>query len=144
MNVEALDRSLPLVLLTPPSRVGQMKLLIVEDNSDMRDLLGLIVEQFGYVPVLASHGKDGLEKAISEKPDLIIMDMMMPIMDGWQAARALRANPETKNIPILATTALVGPNKVKTFLEAGCDGYILKPFSVMKLQRKIAELISCN
>ena len=69
------------------------------------------------------------------------MDMLMPVMDGWEAARALRANPETKNIPILATTALFGANKVKTFLEAGCDGYIVKPFTVMELRRKIAELL---
>ena len=118
-----------------------MKVLIVEDNESLRDLLGRILVHLDYLPLLASHGKDGLEKAIADKPDLILMDMLMPVMDGWEAARALRANPETKNIPILATTALFGANKVKTFLEAGCDGYIVKPFTIMELRRKIAELL---
>ena len=93
-----------------------MKLLIVEDNEDLRNILARILEHLDYLPVLASHGKDGLEKAIAEKPDLILMDMRMSVMDGWEAARALRANPETKNIPILATTALFGPLEVKTCL----------------------------
>ena len=119
-----------------------MKVLIVEDNESLQNLLARILEHLDYLPVLASHGKDGLEKAIAEKPDLILMDMQMPVMDGWEAARALRANPETKDIPILATTVLFRPNEVKTFLEAGCNGYIVKPFTVMKLQRKIAELLA--
>ena len=85
-----------------------MKVLIVEDNEDLRDLLARILVCLDYLPMLASHGKDGLEKAIAEKPDLILMDMQMPVMDGWEATRALRANPETKKIPILATTVLFG------------------------------------
>ena len=117
-----------------------MKVLIVEDNESLRDLLARILERLDCLPVLASHGKDGLQKAIAEQPDLILMDMLMPVMDGWEAARALRANPETRNIPILATTALFASYEVKTFLEAGCDGYLVKPFTVMELRRKIAEL----
>ena len=116
-----------------------MKVLIVEDNEDLRDLLARILVCLDYLPMLASHGKDGLEKAIAEKPDLILMDMQMPVMDGWEATRALRANPETKKIPILATTVLFGPLEVKRCLEAGCDGYIVKPFTVMELRCKIAE-----
>jgi CheY-like chemotaxis protein len=69
-----------------------MKILIVEDNPDMRDLLALGVQLTGHIPIVASHGKEGVEKANAEKPDLILMDMMMPVMDGWQAARALRAS----------------------------------------------------
>jgi CheY-like chemotaxis protein len=118
-----------------------MKILIVEDNEDMRNLLALIVERTGYLPIIASHGKDGLEKAIAEKPNLILMDMMMPEMDGWEATRALRANSDTKNIPILATTALFRPHQLKHCLEAGCNGFIVKPFTAIKLQRKIAELL---
>ena len=118
-----------------------MKVLIVEDNESLQNLLARILEHLDYLPVLASNGKDGLEKAIAEKPDLILMDMLMPVMDGWQAARALRANPETRNIPILATTALFASYEVKTFLEAGCDGYLVKPFTVLELRRKIAELL---
>ncbi len=118
-----------------------MKILVVEDNAVVRDLLARILERIGYVPVLASYGKEGLEKAIAERPNLIIMDMRMPVMDGWETTRALRANPDTKNIPILATTALSRPHELKTCLDAGCNGYIVKPFNVRNLQRKIAELL---
>ena len=119
-----------------------MKILIVEDKKDMRDFLALILENLGYVLVLAVNGKDGLEKAIAEKPNLILLDMMMPVMDGWEAARALRANPDTKNIPILAITALFPPHEAKTCLEAGCNGYIVKPFTVVKLRRKIEKMLA--
>jgi two-component system cell cycle response regulator DivK len=121
-----------------------MKVLIVEDNSDMRDLLSLVIERLYYVPVLAGNGKECSEKAIAEKPQLILMDMMMPVMDGWEATRALRANPETKNIPILATTALFRPHELKTCLEAGCNGYIVKPFSFVDLGTKIRELLATS
>jgi two-component system, cell cycle response regulator DivK len=83
-----------------------------------------------------------VEKAISEKPKLILMDIRMPVMDGWQAAKALRANPDTEKIPILATTALARPNELKACLEAGFDGYIVKPFSLRDLQSKIGELFA--
>jgi two-component system, cell cycle response regulator DivK len=119
-----------------------MKLLVVEDNPDMRELLGRIVERLGYIPVLASHGKEGVEKAVAEKPNLILMDMMMPVMDGWEAARALRANPETKEIPILAITALIRPHDLKTCLDVGCNGYIVKPFSFVDLQSRIRGLLA--
>jgi two-component system, cell cycle response regulator DivK len=118
-----------------------MKILIVEDNSDMRDLVCLIVERLFYLPVLACHGKEGLEKAITEKPQLILMDMRMPVMDGWEAARALRSHPDTKNIPILATTALFRPHELRTCLEAGCNDYLVKPFSCIDLQSKIEEML---
>jgi CheY-like chemotaxis protein len=118
-----------------------MKILIVEDHSELRVLVCVILETLDYVPIVASHGKEGVEKAIAEKPDLILMDMMMPIMDGWEAAKALRANPNTKNIPILAMTAVFRPNELKTCLEAGCNDYIVKPFSCLVLQTKIRELL---
>lgn len=119
-----------------------MKILIVEDHPDMRELVRLILESLDYVPIVASHGKEGIEKAISQKPKLILMDIVMPMMDGWQAVRALRANPETKEIPILATTALIRPRDLTACLEAGCNGYIVKPFGRMDLQRKINELLA--
>ena len=73
-----------------------MKVLIVEDHPDMRNLLGIIVERLGYLPVLANEGEEGVEKAIAEKPSLILLDIVMPKMDGREVARSLRANPETK------------------------------------------------
>ena len=119
-----------------------MKILIVEDNRDMRDLLAHCVQLTGYAPILASHGKEGLEKANAEKPDLILMDMMMPIMDGWQATKALRACRETKDIPILATTAVFRSDDLKACLDAGGNGYLVKPFNGVDLQRKIREMLN--
>ena len=83
-----------------------------------------------------------LGKAISEKPKLILMDIRMPIMDGLEAARALRAHPETKEIPILVTTALLRPPNRAACLEAGCSDYMLPPFNVLDLQNKIRELLT--
>ena len=119
-----------------------MKILIVEDNPDMRDLLAIRIQLTGYLPILASDGKEGLEKASLEKPDLILMDMMMPVMDGWEAARTLRASRETRDIPILAVTALFRSEDLKACLESGCNGYLVKPFSGVDLQRKIRELLA--
>jgi CheY-like chemotaxis protein len=89
----------------------------------------------------ARDGKEGVEKANLEKPDLILMDMM-PVMDGWEAAKTLRTSGETKDIPILATTALFRSEDLQSCLDAGCSGYIVKPFSGVDLQRKIRELLN--
>jgi len=117
------------------------KVLIVEDHADMRELLTWQIELMGFVPIPAKHGKEGVEKAIAEKPQLILLDIMMPGMDGWEAARVLRANPETKDIPILAATALFRDSDLKSCLEAGCNGYIVKPFTFQELQGKVREFI---
>lgn len=120
------------------------KVLIVEDHADMRELLTWQIELMGFVPITAKHGREGVDKAIAERPHLILMDIMMPGMDGWEAARALRANPETKDIPILAATALFRDSDLKSCLEAGCNGYLVKPFTFQELQGKLRELISPN
>jgi CheY-like chemotaxis protein len=117
------------------------KVLIVEDHADMRELLTWQIELMGFVPIPAKHGKEGVEKAIAEKPQLILLDIMMPGMDGWEAARVLRANPETKDIPILAATALFRDSDLKSCLAAGCNGYIVKPFTFQELQGKVREFI---
>ena len=117
------------------------KVLIIEDHPDMRELLTWQIELMGYLPIAARRGKDGVEKALSEKPKLIIMDIMMPGMDGWQATREIRANAETKDIPILAATALFRDADLKSCIDAGCDGYIVKPFTFQELQGKVRELI---
>ena len=117
------------------------KVLIVEDHPDMRDLLQRQIERMGFVPILAKDGKEGLEKAIAGKPDLILMDIKMSAMGGWEAARTLRANPETKDIPILAATALFRDADLQTCMEVGCNDYIIKPFTFQELQSKIRELI---
>ena len=117
------------------------KVLIVEDHADMRELLAWQVELMGYVPIPAKHGKEGVEKALAEKPHLILMDIMMPGMDGWEATRKVRANPETQDIPILAATALFRDSDLQNCLDAGCNGYIVKPFTFQELQGKLRELL---
>jgi two-component system cell cycle response regulator DivK len=118
------------------------KILIVEDHADMRELLTWQIELMGFMPIPAKHGKEGVEKAVAEQPDLILLDIMMPGMDGWEAARTLRANPETKDIPILAATALFRDSDLKGCLDAGCNGYIVKPFTFQELQGKVREYIA--
>jgi CheY-like chemotaxis protein len=117
------------------------KVLIVEDHGDMRELLTWQIELMGFVPISAKNGKEGLEKAVSEQPNLILMDIMMPGMDGWQAVRTLRVTAETKHIPILAATALFRDSDLKSCMDAGCNSYIVKPFTFQELQSKIRELI---
>jgi two-component system cell cycle response regulator DivK len=118
-----------------------IRILVVDDNSDMRELLGRQLELLGFTPLSAQAGKEGVEKAVAEKPDLILMDLLMPVMDGWEATRRLRANPETRDIPILAATALFRSSELDACIEAGCDGYIIKPFTMTELENKIRELI---
>ena len=118
------------------------KILIVDDNPDVREVLRCQLEMLGYLVVSAENGYMGIAKATVEQPDLILMDIMMPELDGWQASRAVRANPETKDIPILAATAMCRRADLNACLEAGCNGYIVKPFTIMELQQKIGELIA--
>ena len=117
------------------------KILIIEDHADMRELLTWQVELMGFAALAARQGSEGLQKAQSENPDLIILDIMMPGMDGWQAARELKANLATKDIPILAATALFRDPDLKTCMDSGCNGYIVKPFTFQELQGKVKELI---
>ena len=113
------------------------KILVVEDHADMRELLAWQIELMGFVPITAKLAKEGVEKAIAEQPNLILMDVMMPGMDGREAVRQLRAHPETKDIPILAATALFRTTDLKSCLDAGCNGYIIKPFTFQELQVKL-------
>ncbi|HEY7168725.1 MAG TPA: response regulator [Candidatus Binatia bacterium] len=117
------------------------KILVVEDHADMRELLIWQIELMGFSAIAARHGQEAVEKAQAEKPALILMDIMMPSMDGWEAARALRATPETKEIPILAATALFRDSDLKNCLDAGCNSYIVKPFTFQELQAKVNELL---
>jgi CheY-like chemotaxis protein len=124
-----------------PMSVQAKTVLIVEDHPDMRELLVWQIELMGYTPLPASTAKEALEKALNEKPALILLDIMLPTMDGREAARVLKANPETHDIPILATTALFREPDLQSCLEAGCSGYLVKPFTFQELQRKLRELI---
>jgi len=117
------------------------KILIIEDHADMRELLAWQIELMGFMPISAKQGREGVEKALTEKPQLIIMDIMMPGMDGWEAAKQIRAHPDIKDTPILAATALFRDSDLKNCMDAGCNGYIVKPFTFQELQSKVHELI---
>jgi two-component system, cell cycle response regulator DivK len=117
------------------------KILLVEDHPDIRDVVRSQLERLGFVVSIAKNGKEGVETALAAKPDLILMNCRMPEMDGLQAMRILRANPETKNISILAATAMFEPSDIQRCIDAGCNDYILKPFTFEELQRKITALI---
>lgn len=117
------------------------KVLIIEDHGDMRELLTWQIELMGFTPITAKRGNEGIEKALSEKPELIIMDIMMPGMDGWETAREIRTHAEMKDVPILAATALFRDTDLTHCIEAGCNAYIIKPFTFQELQEKVRELI---
>jgi len=118
-----------------------IKALIIEDHPDILDVLSRQLKRLGFAVVSADNGMGGVEKAITEKPDLILMDIMMPGMDGLEATRLIRANPETKDIPILAITCLFRESELRGCIEAGCNDYIIKPFTFEKLQCKIQDFI---
>jgi two-component system alkaline phosphatase synthesis response regulator PhoP len=122
-------------------RVRTKKAIIVEDNPALMEVLSLQLETFGFSVISANNGMEGVEKAITEKPDLILMDIMMPGMDGREAARRIRSNPETKDVPILATTVLFRESDLRSCIEAGCNDYIVKPFSPQELHEKILDFI---
>ncbi len=101
--------------------------LVVEDNMDNYELVRFILERAGYDVFLAVNGRDGVAAARFQKPDLILMDLGMPEMDGWTAAEKLKADTTTKSIPLYALSAHTLPGERKRAMEAGCDGYITKP-----------------
>ncbi len=116
------------------------KALIVEDHPDMLDVFSRQLEMLGFAVITASNGVDGVEKAIREKPDLILMDIMMPGMDGREATRRIRSDPMLRDIPILATTVLFRESDLNECIEAGCNDYIVKPFTFEELREKIQEI----
>ena len=121
--------------------VTMIKALIIEDHPDILDVLSRHLKRLGFAVVSADYGMGGVEKAIEEKPYLILMDIMMPVMDGLEATRLIRANPETKDIPILAITCLFRESELRGCIEAGCSDYLVKPFTFQDLQEKIQDLI---
>ena len=103
------------------------RILVVEDNMDNYELVRFILERAGYDVFLAVNGRDGVAAARFQKPDLILMDLAMPEMDGWLAAEKLKADEITKSIPLYALSAHTLPSERKRAIEAGCDGYVSKP-----------------
>ncbi len=126
---------------TVTDRVRMKKALVIEDHPDMLDVLTWQLSRLGYSVISANNGMEGVEKATEENPDLILMDIMMPGMDGRAATRIIRSNPKTQDIPILAATVLFRESEQRECIEAGCSGYIGKPFTFEELQKKIRALI---
>jgi two-component system cell cycle response regulator DivK len=118
------------------------KILLVEDNEMNRDMLSRRLIKKGYEVVMALDGEQALEMARAEAPDLILMDISLPGLDGWEATRRLKAKPETKAIPIIALTAHAMAGDREKCLEAGCDDYDTKPVEFPRLLGKIEGLLT--
>jgi len=117
------------------------KVLLVEDNEDNRDMLARRLQRRGYEVIFAADGAQGVSKTQQEKPDLVLMDMNLPVMDGWEATRQLKANPQTQNIPVIALTANAMEGDREKALSAGCDEYDTKPIDLPRLVEKIEKLL---
>ena len=118
------------------------KILLVEDNEMNRDMLSRRLIRRGFEVILAVDGAEGIAAANSAKPDLILMDMSLPVVDGWEATRRLKAAPETQAIPILGLTAHSMAHDRERVLEAGCQDYDTKPVDLPRLLEKIEALLA--
>ena len=117
------------------------KILLVEDHEEIWDFLSRRLKRRGFDVVLAHDGQDGVDKAGPEHPDVILLDMNLPVMDGWTAARALKGSPSTSGIPIIALTAHALAGDREKALAAGCDDYHPKPVDFSKLLSQIESLL---
>jgi len=117
------------------------RILLVEDNEMNRDMLSRRLKRKGYQVVTAVDGEEGVAMARSEAPDLILMDLSLPVLDGWEATRRLKAAPETQSIPVIALTAHAMAGDREKALEAGCDDYDIKPIELPRLLAKMQALL---
>lgn len=117
------------------------RILLVEDNENNRDMLLRRLERKGYQVSAAVDGREGLEKAKAENPDLILMDMSLPVLDGWEATRQLKADGATRGIPVIALTAHAMASDEQKAREAGCDDFDTKPIELPRLLEKMERLL---
>jgi two-component system, cell cycle response regulator DivK len=118
------------------------KILLVEDNEMNRDMLSRRLERRGYQVVIAVDGQQGVDLAQAELPDIILMDMSLPVIDGWEATRRLKAMDAMKTVPVIALTAHAMSGDREKALEAGCDDYDTKPIELPRLLSKIEALLA--
>lgn len=118
------------------------RILLVEDNEMNRDMLSRRLSRRGFEVVIAVNGQEGVEMTQQENPDIVLMDMSLPVLDGWEATRRLKADEETKHIPIIALTAHAMAGDREKTLEAGCDDYDTKPIEFARLLEKINALLA--
>jgi len=119
-------------------------ILLVEDNEMNRDMLSRRLERRGYRVVLAMDGQSGVEMAGTEAPDLVLMDMSLPVLDGWEATRRLKADPATAHLPVIALTAHAMSGDRDRAIAAGCDDYDTKPIELPRLLGKIEALLGAS
>jgi CheY-like chemotaxis protein len=117
------------------------KILLVEDNEMNRDMLSRRLIRKGYEVVMALDGRQAVEMAAGENPDLILMDMSLPVVDGWEATRQVKSTPATRAIPVIALTAHAMAGDREKAIEAGCDDYDTKPIDLPRLLGKIASVL---
>jgi two-component system, cell cycle response regulator DivK len=127
--------------LSAPGKTKMPKILLVEDNEANRDMLSRRLERKGYSVVSAHDGEQGHFLACSEVPDLILMDISLPLMNGWEVTRLLKSNERTRHIPVIALTAHALVTDRNTALDAGCDDYETKPVDFARLDKKIEGLL---
>ena len=120
------------------------KILIVEDNEMNRDMLSRRLIRRGYEVIMAVDGEEGITAAKSECPDLILMDMSLPVIDGWEATRRLKAEPQTLGIPVIGLTAHAMAGDREKVIDAGCDDYDTKPVELTRLLQKIEALLHAD
>lgn len=120
------------------------KILLVEDNEDNRDMLSRRLIRKGYDVSVATDGGEGVSQAAAQKPDLILMDMSLPVLDGWEATRRIKADPATSGIPIIALTAHAMSDDRDKAVAAGCDEYDTKPVDLPRLVGKIEGLLAAH
>ncbi|WP_322742773.1 response regulator [Synechocystis salina] len=118
------------------------KILLVEDNEMNRDMLSRRLERKGYEVVMAVDGEQAVTMAISESPQLILMDMSLPVMDGWTATKKIKSHPDGAHIPIIALTAHAMASDLERAIAAGCDDYDTKPIEIKRLLQKMEALIN--
>ena len=121
-----------------------VKVLLVEDNELNRDMLSRRLLKRGYEVIIACDGSEGVEMTSIELPDIILMDMSLPILDGWDATRKIKSNTKTNHIPIIALTAHAMSGDREKALEAGCDEYDTKPVDINRLTEKMRALLEAQ
>jgi CheY-like chemotaxis protein len=117
-------------------------ILLVEDNELNRDMLSRRLVRRGFDVLIATDGAEGVAVAVAERPDLVLMDMSLPGLDGWEATRRLKAAPETRFIPVIALTAHAMASDRERAVEAGCDDYDTKPVELTRLLEKVERLLA--
>jgi two-component system cell cycle response regulator DivK len=117
------------------------RILVVEDTEDNRRILRDLLTRAGFELIEAMDGESGVAMATAHRPDLILMDIQLPVFDGYEATRRIKANPDTRNIPIIAVTSYALSGDETKALAAGCDGYVAKPFSPRRILAMVREFL---